>query len=224
MPHAEEVWLPGLQERGPEHGSRRKACHCRAARGRPVRGGRAKSYRAGGDTGLAAARGGHPVSFTPRGAGTPLGTWTLEFQYSRRVRPWWIGESSSPEKPLGLAGGPCGALAGREGHPALDHGPRHPCLREGGTRRPGQHGAGTAAGWPYSSSWMHRTHHHPAHSRWPVFCSSRAPQPTAFLIQGAHDPGPQPSPPAASPACHAPRGRSDLATLSLGLTGTEAGL
>lgn len=77
-----------------------------------MRGGRAKSHGAGGDTGLAAARGGHPVSFTPRGAGTPLGTWTLEFQYSRRVRPWWIGESSSPEKPLGWQGDPVGRWQG----------------------------------------------------------------------------------------------------------------
>ena len=30
-------------------------------------------------TGPAAAWGGHPASFTPRGAGTPLGAWALRY-------------------------------------------------------------------------------------------------------------------------------------------------
>ena len=70
-------------------------------------------------TGPAAAWGGHPASFTPRGAGTPLGAWAL-----RGTHEGW-----------GAATGPPGA--GAEESQGVQAGR----LREGGTRSPGWHHA-----------------------------------------------------------------------------------
>ena len=70
-------------------------------------------------TGPAAAWGGHPASFTPRGAGTPLGAWALRGTHGGR----------------GAATGPPGA--GAEESQGVQAGR----LREGGTQSPGWHHA-----------------------------------------------------------------------------------
>lgn len=83
----------------------------RPLRGRPARGA-APSCRAGGAYRPAAALGGHPASFTPRGAGTPLGArpcGALRGGCSHRTPELGRSESQSPGQ-----GGPVG---GR--HPEL---------------------------------------------------------------------------------------------------------